>query len=719
MTVSTISISDMHCAACANKIRSALTLLDGVSATHVNAARRQVLVEHSESTNPTHILQHIEEVGFSPRLSGADPSDHAQRALLKRLGIAGLAMMQVMMAAIAMYAGAFDGMQDMYRRLLELSSLVFCIPVVTYSAMPFFRSALGALRTGINMDVPIAAAIGIAFSASLLATISGSGEVYYDSVVMFTFLLLGARYIDDRLKQRFTASSDRLAALPAFGLRMAGRTRERVRLSDITIGDRIWVETGDQIPVDGRLDSASATLDESILTGESAWVERDRGDRVFAGTINSGPGFAVRTDTAFDGSRICDIAALADRAQTANPPITQLTDNIARYFVPAILLIAAATTLAWMSIDPTRALGAGLAVLVVSCPCALSLATPAALTAAMTRLRQAGVVLTRSDLLEQIPKLSCALIDKTGTLTVHQPRLNAITLLDVEAPPSARDTYLDLAAALQQFSNHPLARAFPAPQSATIDSPEIVPGAGVSGTWHDKRVRIGRNNFTDASVSSSDEVPDDQDIYLSIDDQAVARFTISDPLRQDAGAALAALQALDVPTTMLSGDSEARCAALASELSIDYISRQDPETKLRVTRELQQRGERVLMVGDGVNDVPALAAADISAVVVESNDLVKSKADVLLLSRRLGTLVDLVNVGRKTYRVIAQNLSWALGYNLVAIPLAACGFVPPWIAALGMASSSTLVMLNATRLLKVPEFDAGATRPPTQIMETG
>lgn len=711
MTVSTISINDMHCAACANKIRSALAVLDGVSATHVNAARRQVLVEHSERTDPTHILQHIEDVGFSPRLSGAGPSDHAQKALLKRLGIAGLAMMQVMMAAIAMYAGAFDGMADVYRRLLELSSLVFCIPVVAYSAMPFFRSALGALRTGINMDVPIAAAIGIAFAASLLATLSGTGEVYYDSVVMFTFLLLGARYIDDRLKQRFATSSDRLAALPAFGLRLTGRSRERVRLSDIAIGDRIWVETGDQIPVDGRLDSASATLDESILTGESVWVERERGERVFAGTLNSGPGFAIRTDTAFDGSRICDIAALADRAQTANPPITQLTDNIARYFVPTILFIAAATAMVWMSVDPDRALGAGLAVLVVSCPCALSLATPAALTAAMTRLRQAGVVLTRSDLLEQIPKLSRALIDKTGTLTVHQPRLNAIALLESEPPTAARDTYLDLAAALQQFSNHPLARAFPAARSATIDSPEIVPGAGVTGTWQGKRVRIGRKSFAGGGAphNCQDQVEqDDQDVYLSINVRPVARFTISDSLRQDAGSAVTALQALEVPTTMLSGDAEERCAVLARELNIDYISRQDPETKLQVTRELQKRGECVLVVGDGVNDVPALAAADISAVVVESNDLVKSKADVLLLSRRLGALVDLVTVGRKTYRVIAQNLGWALGYNLVAIPLAACGLVPPWVAALGMASSSTLVMLNATRLLNVPEFDAGA-----------
>jgi Cu2+-exporting ATPase len=705
MTISTISVSDMHCAACAGKIRSALTMIDGVTATHVNPARRQVLVEHADNTDPTTFLQPIENVGFHPCLNASVATTTEQKTMLKRLGVAGLAMMQVMMAAIAMYAGTFDGMEPAYRRLLEFASLIFCIPVVAYSAMPFFRNALrslkGALKTGINMDVPIATAIGIAFSVSLTSTLTGTGAVYYDSVVMFTFLLLTARYIDDRLKQQFVSSSDALSALPAFGLRMDGTSRQPVALSELAIGDRIWVQNGDQFPVDGALDTASAMVDESILTGESVWVHKHLGDPVFAGTINSGPGCAIRSQTQFDGSRICDIANLADRAQGINPPIARLTDQIASYFVPSVLFIAASTAALWYLIDPAKALSAGLAVLVVSCPCALSLATPAAITAAMTRLRQAGIVLTRSDVLEQIPLLSRTLIDKTGTLTMHQPRLTAVTLLGDGATEDHGKIYLEIASALQQYANHPLARAFPAADSTQIVDPEIVVGSGVMGCWNGKRVRIGHASFCGADVR------DDQNIYLSIDDQTVARFGISDTLRADAKAATDALGILQVPATMVSGDAEERCAKLAAELNIDYVSRQDPETKLNVTHDLQKRGECVLVVGDGVNDIPALAAADISAVVVESNDLVKSKADVLLLSRRLGSLVDLITVGRKTHRVIMQNLTWALSYNMISIPLAALGLVPPWLAALGMATSSTLVMANATRLLRVPVF-----RPP-------
>ncbi|MEZ5560945.1 MAG: cation-translocating P-type ATPase [Pseudomonadales bacterium] len=692
MTLSTISVGDMHCAGCVGKVERALAALDGVLATHVNAARRQVLVEHDDATDPAVLLERIEAAGFHPHLTGSAEHSDSQRDLLKRLGVAGLAMMQVMMAAIALYAGALDEMAPAYRRLLELASLVFCIPVVSYSAMPFFVGALRSWRSGLNMDVPIALAIACAFSVSLAHTLSGSGDVYYDSVVMFTFLLLTARYIDDRLKQRFEHSNARLAAMPAEATVIENGIRRRAAIAAIEPGSEVWVGEGEQVPVDGLLGANPAVLDESALTGESVWVRRASGEQVFAGTLNQGAGFSLISNAPADRSRIAQIADLANRAQAEKPVVAQYADRIAGYFVPVVLMLAGLTWIVWQQLDPSRAFVAMLTVLVVSCPCALSLATPAAITAAMTRLRQVGVVLTRSSVLEQMRDLNAALLDKTGTLTIHTPKLVAI---DLPAGSSLDEAEaLDVAAALQRHASHPLARAFPEPQAARVEDVTVVSGAGVSGRWQGHDVRVGSSEFCTGTPD-----PDAYRVVLSIDGVTAARFALADPVRADAHAAIAALKRAGIAVTMVSGDSEARCASLARELDVPFVAQQAPETKLEVTRTLQQRGDRVLVLGDGINDVPALAAADVSAAVLESSDLVKRNADVLLLTRRLGALPELVTVGRRCGRIIRQNLAWALGYNLLAIPTAALGLMPPWVAALGMASSSTLVMLNAARLL--------------------
>ena len=315
----------------------------------------------------------------------------------------------------------------------------------------------------------------------------------------------------------------------------------------------------------------------------------------------------------------------------------------------------------------------------------------------MTRLRQSGVVLTRSDALEQVAQVDAALLDKTGTLTIHNPRLQGVERLAATDVDDA--TLLDVAAALQRHANHPLARAFPEPQHATVEAVEVVTGAGVSGRWLGRPVRIGSPSFCGIGTASADF-----GICLALDGTPVARFDVADPPREDARAAVQALQAAGIRTTMVSGDTADRCAELARMLGIDYVARQAPETKLEVTRQLQQQGRRVLVLGDGINDIPALAAADVSVAVLESSHLVKSRTDVLLLSRRLGSLVELVHMGRRALRVVRQNLTWALSYNLIAIPFAALGFMPPWVAAIGMASSSILVMLNASRLLRVPAW---------------
>lgn len=703
MTRSTISVSDMHCAGCAGRIESALEGIAGIEATYVNPARRLVHVEHTADIDPVGLLQPIEDAGFHPSLSRIESGSARQRDLLKRLGIAGLAMMQVMMFAIALHAGAFDGMEPAYRRLLQLASLLFCIPVVTYSAVPFFSSALASVRSALrtrtsalSMDVPIALAIAAAFSVSLANTLSGSGEVYYDSVVMFAFLLLTARYIDDRLKVRFEDANWTLATLPEHApvVQDDGSLLE-LRLGDIGPDTRVWVEQGGQIPLDGVVASGEATLDESTLTGESVWVRRVPGEPVFAGTMNRGAGFELRVTSSVADSRIAAIAELASRAQADKPHAARLADQIAARFVPAILLLAALTWLAWQFADPSQAFVAALTVLVVSCPCALALATPAAITAAMTRLRQCGIVLTRSDTLEQLCGIDAAIIDKTGTLTIHDPVLSDVAWLADTG--HTRTELQDVAAALERHASHPLARAFqrayPQAHTRLVEDVEVIPGAGVSGRYGNHDVRIGHAGFCGARDD------DERAVYLAVDGVPAARFTITDPLRGDAAAAVAGLQSAGIDITMVSGDAPERCAALADTLGIRYAARQAPESKLALVRELQQQGRRVMVLGDGINDVPVLAAADVSAAVLESSDLVKSNADVLLLSRRLGSLLDLLAVARRTRRVVRQNLGWALAYNATAVPLAALGFMPPWVAALGMAGSSILVMSNAARLL--------------------
>jgi len=702
MTVSAIHIEDMHCAACAGKVQKALAGVHGVAATWVNPVRRQVVVEHAGDTPALELIRPLEAAGFHPVMTEAAPVSERQQDLLKRLGVAGLAMMQVMMAALALYLGG-DSMTPAFHRLLTLTSLIFCIPVVAYSAVPFFRSALGALRSGVNMDVPIALAIAVAFGTSLWRTLDGSGEVYFDSVVMFTFILLVARYVDDRLSRSFDASSRELASLPEQVERLLDGRRETVPLQAVAAGDRLRVGEGALIPVDGELHSDCAIVDESALTGESLPVRRARGAAVFAGTLNLGTAIELSARAPADGSRLSDIARLAAQAQREAPRLARLADRVAGYFVPGILLLAAATGLVWWHLDPHQALPNLLAVLVVSCPCALSLAAPAAVTAAMTRLRRSGVVLTRSSVLEGLPALRRALVDKTGTLTVHEPLITGVTVLpDAPAALADADRCLSTAAALEAHSSHPYAAAFRDIDTRDWPLHDVTshPGAGMTARLEDGcELRLGEPRF--ATGNASDEAVDDG-LVLSLNGRAVARIHVDDRPRSEVPAALAAMHDAGLAVTMVSGDAPARCARLAEQLAIDFAARQAPEAKLELVRAAQRRGEPVLVLGDGVNDAAALAAADVGVAMFEASDLVKQHADVILLNRRLGALADLLRVGRRCRDVQLQNLGWALAYNLCAIPAAATGLVPPWLAALGMASSSVLVMLNAGRLLRVP-----------------
>ncbi len=694
MTVTTINVADMHCAACTGKISAALLKLSDVNQLQFNPVRRQVFVTHADTLAASQLLERIEDIGFNPRLENDSRLDSvADKTLLKRLGVAGLAMMQVMMVQIALYAGAFQGIDDGIRRLLEFTALLFCIPVVTYSAVPFFSNALKFRRQGLNMDTPIALAIAIAFSISLASTLSGSGEVYYDSVVMFSFLMLGARYLEQRMRHRLQVEDSLLGALPATALVMRADERVSTPLAEIREADELWIPEGARIPADGQLLSAKATVEEAWLTGEDAWREYESGAQLYAGTLNTGAGFSMVVTRLPQDSRIAEIDKLAHTALTHKHKLARLADAVAQVFIPSILALATLTYVLWHIVDPSQALTAALAVLVVSCPCALSLATPTAITAALTRLRQAGVLVKHSQALEGATRVSDVYFDKTGTLTDPRPELEATQV------HGAYDAAycLNVAAALQLHSHHPLARAFHRPTPFIAGNVQMNTGAGISGEIEGKLARIGSAAFCDFPTERG-SAPG-KTVYLSIDGEPAAAFTLSHNMRSDASATVSDLKALGLEVHMLSGDNDQNCAAIAGRLGIDYHATASPESKPAA---IDAARGGAMYVGDGVNDLPALASADISAATLETADLVKSKADIVLLSKRLGTLVDFVRVGRRTRRIMYENLGWALAYNVIAIPLAALGYVPPWGAALGMSLSSLIVMANASRLLKTP-----------------
>ena len=690
-TTTAFAVEDMHCSACTSRIERALKRITGVTSLQFNPVRRHVVVEHAADLPAVKLIQGIEEAGFHPALLGNSQSRDTdeQRTLLKRLGVAGLAMMQVMMVQIALYAGAFQGMADHYARILEFTALLFCIPVVSYSAMPFFVSAAGSVRHGLSMDVPIALAITIAFSASLYATLTGVGEVYYDSVVMFTFLLLGARYLEQRLRTRLIVEDALLASLPRTVQKVTHAGRTTVALEALAPGDRVWVDQGEQLPADGVLDGA-ATVEESMLTGESDWAEKRAQAPVYAGTWNRGPGMTYVVSAVGQDARIGQIDRLAEAALSEKHGLARLADRVARYFIPTILALAATTYLIWWNIEPGSALPAMLAVLVVSCPCALALATPAAITAASARLRQAGVLIKNSAALERAKNVSRLFVDKTGTLT-----LPAFSITDQRTEPGFEASEcLEIARALQSHAAHPIASAF-ANEDANCSAEDVeVETHGVKGVVDQRLCRIGSAEFAGFPTTKSTA----KQVHLSIDGQPAATFTVSAPLRADARDTVRELQTLGMDVEMLSGDTEAHCADIAGQLNIRYQAALSPEEKNQAV----EGARGAMFLGDGINDIPAISRAGLSMSTLETNDLVKSKADVVLLTPRLLALVDVVRVARSTSSVLKQNLFWALAYNATAIPLAALGYAPPWVAALGMSASSVLVMLNASRLLRVP-----------------
>ncbi len=705
-------LEGITCAACSWLIDQHLKSLSsentGLKAWQLNASNQRLQVDlNPDDLLLSDVMASLASIGYKPMPA----TDSERRNLLKRegrtalmrLGVAGFAMMHVMMMAVALYAGAMTDSDPTWKQFFRWVSLIVTTPVVLFSARPFFIAAKkGIAQRALNMDLPVSLAIGGAYSASIWATVQGTGEVYFDSVVMFTFFLLVGRYLEMRARHSNRLATDFAAALmPLTANQRQGDSWQQVPVKTLSVSDRVLVKAGETLPCDGVVVSGVSSVVEAIVTGEAEPVAKTLGAKVIAGSVNTDSELEIEVTAVGGDTQLSAIERLVRGAAEDKPRQQALADKLSRYFVAIVLVVSLSVFTSWVLIEPAHALWVTISVLVVTCPCALALATPAALTAATSWLRRHGLLITRAFVLERLGQVTTVVLDKTGTLTKGKP-----SLVESVAWCSQSNSHLEqLAAALQSNSNHPIAAAFVHIDASgvAIDNARQITGQGIEAELGARTLRLGRLDFV---VREGIQCPSDNrlaqaSLHLADDSQLLASFILSDQPRESAVSALAEFSRLGVSVELLSGDTLVSVEQLAEQLNIGKFQSQcTPEDKLARVKALQAQGEVVLMLGDGINDVPVLAGADISVAMGQAADLAKTRADSVLLSQNLALVPEAMAKSKATVAVIRQNFAWALGYNLLALPLAVMGMIPPWAAAIGMSASSLVVIANSLRLNK-------------------
>ncbi|MDR0701926.1 MAG: cadmium-translocating P-type ATPase [Azoarcus sp.] len=710
-------LEGITCAACVWLNEQHVARQPGVSAVQINYATRRARVRWDErQIKLSGILAAIQAIGYRAYPYDAaraeQVADRERRSMLWRVFVAGFGMMQVMMYAFPAYmAGDGDMTADM-ELLLRWASLILTLPVVLYSAAPFFQRAWRDIRLRrLGMDVPVALGVGSAFLASLWATLTHGPVVYFDSVTMFVFFLLGGRYLEMLARQRAVRGIEELGkVLPAFSERLPDWPRpgsERVPVSQLAPGDHVRVRPGEVAPVDGVVVEGVSEANEALLTGESRPVPKAAGAPLTGGSINVSSPLVLRVEQVGDGTRLAAIRRLMERAASEKPRLATLSDRLAARFVVALLALATVAGVAWYFVEPSRALWVFVSVLVVACPCALSLATPTALTVATDALARMGVLVTRGYAIETLARVNHYVFDKTGTLTMGRMTVEEVLPLGgMDA-----DALCALGAALEQGSEHPVALGL---RAAADGKPPVAvsgvlaeTGQGMSGRYDAGAVWIGRPDFVAARLgqplpaeTAALEAKAGTVVALADERSWLGLFRLADTLRPAATDLICQLDAAGIPATILSGDAPAAAAAAGRELGIaDARGGMTPQDKLTFITGLQNDPAKVVaMVGDGVNDAPVLAQAHVSVAVGSGTDLARNQADIVLLGEDLARLAEGAGVARKTLRIIRQNLWWSFAYNFSAVPLAMTGWVTPLMAGVGMAGSSLLVVLNALRL---------------------
>ena len=712
-------LEGITCAACIWLNEQHVGKLPGVTAVDINYATRRARVRWDDSRiKLSDILAAVAAIGYRAypydAAKNEEISRKERRDALWRLWVAGFGMMQVMMYAYPVYIADGDMTADI-ESLMRWASLLLTLPVVFYSSAPFFRNAWRDLKLRrVGMDVPVALGVGVAFLASCWATLTQQGEVYFDSVTMFVFFLLGGRFLEMTARQKAVSVTEALAKLlPAFAQIMPNfpvdRSSEQRVVADLHPGDIVLVRPGDVVPADGRVLEGVSCANEALLTGESRPVSKSPGMPVTGGSVNTESPLVVRIEQVGEGTRLSAIIHLMERAAAEKPRIVELADRIASYFVAALLFVAIVVAIGWYIVDPSKALWITVSVLVVTCPCALSLATPIALTVAAGALAKDGLLVTRGHAIETLARATHFVFDKTGTLTSGDMRL-------VDLLPTGKLTHdesLEIAAALEQASEHPVAVALRAAtagrQLPVAGNALSEAGQGIEGEIAGHRYRIGRPAY--ALGLGSGTLPDVASAWLDSGDTVVALgdetgclalFRLGDEIRPEARPLIRALQTAGKQIVLLTGDAPSVARRVADTLGItDVRAGATPQGKHACVSELQAGGAIVAMVGDGVNDAPVLAQAQVSVAMGGGAQLARTQADFVLLSENLDHLRRGLLRGEKTLKVIRQNLWWSFAYNFVALPLAIAGFVTPWLAGIGMSASSLLVVLNSLRIQRV------------------
>ena len=706
-------LEGITCAACVWLNEKHLAQMPGVLGVQVNYATRRARVRWRESEiRLSQILAGVAAIGYRAHPFDPEKSERLahkeRRSALWRLFVAGFGMMQVMMYAYPEYVAGEGDMSANMVAIMRWASLVLTTPVVFYSAAPFFQRAWRDLRIGrVGMDVPVAIGVGSAYVASAWATVWAGGEVFFDSVTMFVFFLLGGRFLEMLARQRASRGGEELGRLtPAFARRLSGdgRVEERVPASAVVQGDRLLVRPGEVVVADGKVVAGDGEVDESWLTGESRPQFKKVGDVALGGSVNGSQPLEIEALHVGDATRIATIRRLMERAASERPKVVALADKVAMRFTVALLVVAVLTGIYWWLAEPARALEVFVSVLVVSCPCALSLATPAALTVATDAFVRAGLLVTRGHAIETLAKASHFVFDKTGTLTVGALKVANVNCYGVRS----RESVLRIAAALELKSEHSIARALVAemPDAIAASDVLVVVGQGVRGEVGGVTYVLGRLRFVESVVGVALPLEEEGDdgstvIYLGQQGEWLASIALKDVLRPDATSLVEGLCAEGVRLSIFSGDGFGAVHGVANALGVeDARGALTPEDKHEALLALQ-RDRVVVMVGDGVNDAPVLAGAHLSVAMSGGTELARNQADIVLLNDRLQSLLLGRRLARQTEAVIRQNLGWAFAYNLLSIPAAMAGWVTPWIAGVGMGLSSLLVVLNALRIGRV------------------
>ena len=693
----TVLTQGMRCAACAWLIDRALRSEAGVTDATANAITGRVQVRWNPAVaRLSSLMGRLSQLGYRPWLASGEGREQAlrleRRTGLMRLGVAGLGAMQAMMFAEALYFDTNGDMAVATRDFFRWITFLVATPVVFYSGWPFLQGMARELRgRRIGMDTLVGGSTLLAYGASVVETIRGGPQVWYDAAVMFVLLLLFARMLELRARRLAGARVDALGrARPVLATRETGHgAREEISVEELAVGDVVWVAPGENVPADARVLDHAVSFDEALLTGESTPIQRLPGELALAGSVCVAQAARLSVERTGSDTRVSEMTRLVERAQAGRPALARAADRVASVFAVVLILCAGLVYAWWHAHDPSRALQVTLAVLVISCPCALSLAIPAALTAAHGRLAAMGVLALSPDALATLARVDVVLFDKTGTLTLSRRSVAAMDVCAVEDPAYLRK----IAAALERDSKHPISTAFHDPDVLLpVSLRREIPGTGIEGSIDGRQWRIGRAGFAAGHA-------DDGRIWLGDGHVGHASFQLVEGMRADAGEAIEHLRELGIAVEICSGDSDAAVRAVAAGLGVSVLSsRQSPEQKLSRVRALQQQGRVVAMVGDGINDAPVLAGADVSLAMADGAAIAQRAADLVMTSPSLSRLPDGIELARRTRRIIRQNLSWAVAYNLLALPVAASGNLSPWLAAIGMAGSSLLVTLNALRL---------------------